>query len=153
MFSYPGFDSLQGIPILPVDLEPTAIAISSDDILAVGGVHGRISLVRIVPDSQADPLTISQPGAAPVRGLDWSDDGKRLAAISNAPESKIAGSAGWLGIWDFGVNEAMLTAEAALQLAFTYPLSDLAFSSDGRWLAGDRRKRRQKNAPPFGSMI
>ena len=135
LFGYPGFDSLQGIPILPVDLEPTAIAISSDDILAVGGVHGRISLVRIVPDSQADPLTISQPGAAPVRGLDWSDDGKRLAAISNAPESKIAGSAGWLGIWDIGANEAMLTAEAALQLAFTYPLSDLAFSSDGRWLA------------------
>ncbi len=135
-YRYPGFDPISIDLRSPAGFQTKAFDLSSDDKLAIGSQAGAVSLVTLDENgSAATTMQLSPllPGA--VRDLDWSADGNLLAAASGDQPSRLAGRGGALVVWQIDNLQAAPRAEATLHFAFPYPLSDIAFSADGRWLA------------------
>lgn len=138
-YRYPSFDPIPTNRYAPDGFQAESFAFGAsaiDDKLAIGGQDGRVSVVRLDEDASASmlmQLSPLLPGS--VRALDWSSDGSRLAAVSGGAGSKLAGPGGELIVWKINDIRAADGAEAALRFAFPYPLTDIAFSANGRWLA------------------
>ncbi|MCY4071015.1 MAG: thrombospondin type 3 repeat-containing protein [Chloroflexi bacterium] len=144
-YRYPGFDPLPPVQYSPDGFGATTLAfggvtdvtgVAIEDKLAIGGQDGRVSVLTLDEDasvSMASQLSPSLPGS--VRALDWSADGGLLAAASGGVDSKLAGPGGELILWKIDDFGAAPSAEATLRFAFPYPLTDIAFSANGRWLA------------------
>ncbi|MCY4021687.1 MAG: SH3 domain-containing protein [Chloroflexi bacterium] len=141
-YRYPGFDPLPANLNAPDGFQATAFAfggvtgVTIEDKLAIGGQDGRVAVVRHDEDASVSmlmQLSPSLPGS--VRALDWSGDGGLLAAASGGGDSKLAGPGGELIVWKINDFRDAPSAEASLRFAFPYPLTDIAFSANGRWLA------------------
>jgi len=147
-YRYPGFDPLPVYRYASGGFGATSFAfgavtgvtgvtgVTIADKLAIGGQDGRVSLLRLDEEasvSMAMQLSPSLPGS--VRALDWSADGSLLAAASGGGDSKLAGPGGELIVWKIDDFRDAPSAAASLRFAFPYPLTDIAFSANGRWLA------------------
>lgn len=135
-FRYPGYDAILIDLRSPDGVQTKAFDFSSDNKLAIGSQTGAVSLVTLDENgSAAATMQLSPllPGA--VRDLDWSADGNLLAAAGGTQPSRLAGRGGALVVWEIDDFQDAPKAEAALHFAFPYPLTDIAFSADGRWLA------------------
>ena len=138
-YRYPGFDPLPTNRYAPDGFQAASFAFGGETIedkLAIGSQDGRVSLVTLDEEasvSMAMQLSPSLPGS--VRALDWSSDGSLLAAASGGQPSKLAGPGGELIVWKIDDSRGAPGAEASLRFAFPYPLTDIAFSANGRWLA------------------
>ncbi|MDE2857883.1 MAG: thrombospondin type 3 repeat-containing protein [Chloroflexota bacterium] len=150
-YRYPGFDPLpvyrypaDGFAAASFAFSPVPDAADVADVtgvkivdkLALGGRDGRVSVLTLAEDASVSTLlqlSPSLPGA--VRALDWSPDGGFLAAASGGGDSKLAGPGGELIVWKINDVRDAPSAEASLRFAFPYPLTDIAFSANGRWLA------------------
>ena len=138
-YRYPGFDPLPANRYAPDGFQAASFAFGGETIedkLAIGSQDGRVSLVTLdeeAPVSMLMQLSPSLPGS--VRALDWSSDGSLLAAASGGLPSKLAGPGGELIVWKVDDFRGAPGAAAWLRFAFPYPLTDIAFSANGRWLA------------------
>ena len=138
-FRNPGFDPLPASQHAPDGFRTMSFAFASattDDTLAIGSQDGRVSVVTLDADAAVSmAMQLSPLLSGSVTALDWSGDGGRLAAASGGPDSKLAGPAGELIVWKIDDLQNAPRAEAALRYAFPYPVTDIAFSANGRWLA------------------
>ena len=136
VFDYPAFGLVLSSATLPDDLRATAIAFSPDErYLALGTEDGGVYLVDPSAEIPATGVYLPQEHASPLRALAWSSDGVRLATASGAAHSQIAGADHMLLLWHLGDENDIAAAELKLRYAFPYPLTNLAFSADDRWLA------------------
>lgn len=138
-YRYPGLDPLALDLNLPDGFRATAFAFggaANRDKLAIGSHDGRVSHVALPVDAGGSTtLPLSPPLPGSVRALAWSGDGGRLAAAGGGPPSKLAGLGGELIVWQIDDSRDAPAADVSLRFAFPYPLTDIAFSADGRWLA------------------
>ncbi len=135
-YRYPGFDPISIDLRSPAGFQAKAFDLSSDDKLAIGSQAGVVSLVTLDEyGSAAATMQLSPLLPAAVRDLDWSADGSLLAAASGDQPSRLAGRGGALVVWEIDDSQDALKVVARLHFAFPYPLNDIAFSADGRWLA------------------
>ena len=138
-YRYPGFDPFPVNRNSPDGFLATAFAFGGrthDNKLAIGSQDGRVSLVTLDEDASvlmATQLSPLLPGA--VRALDWSDDGRRLAATGGGGDSKLSGRGSELIVWKIDDLLDAHGADVSLRFAFPYPVTDIAFSANGRWLA------------------
>ena len=135
-YSYPDFKPLPVHLGLPNDFTANAIAFNIDDNLAIGSQDGRVVLVKLDEvASVSNMMHLSPSLSRPVKALAWSSDGSRLAAASGGLISKLAGHGGELVVWKVNDLADDLRADALHHFAYPYPLTDIDFSADGRWLA------------------
>ena len=124
IYSYPDFENISAAYHLPADLDATAIAFSAADrFLAIGGRGGRVYIV----EREADGAYLPQSHMNPVRALAWSRQGHQLASASDSSQD----SKSTLKVWHLHDSPPRLF----INYSFPYPLTDLAFSADGSWLA------------------
>ncbi len=113
----------------------SAMAFSPDERwLALGDVNGGIRLHDNQGASPASQARFMRQLDGPIRALNWSRAGDKLAAISGAEELTLARRAGTLKVWTIDAS-APENSRLALHERFPYPLTALAFSADDRWLA------------------
>ncbi len=109
----------------------TAIAFHPDgDALAIGAASGAVSSFRLTAAGPASDELRLGALAGPVRALAWSQSGEWLAAVSGAEAGQRSRSAGRLKLWQIAEPPQL-----ALHYSYPYPLTAVAFSADGRWLA------------------
>ena len=104
----------------------------TEQVLALGGDAGRVTLLALRADSAIASQRHLGGLSGPVTGLAWSATGGKLAAISGDERLKLARQSGTLKTWDFSDDEP---ARVHMHYSFPYPLTAVAFSRDGRWLA------------------
>ena len=120
----------------------SAMAISADgNWLALGDGAGQIRLM----DMESGSTVSLGELAGPVRGLAWSGAGDRLAAISGDDKLTLARRAGALRAWHLEAA-APQTSQISADFHFPYPLTAVAFSHDGRWLAVSGESQRHGRA-------
>ena len=135
-YSYPDFKPLPVRLGLANDFQANAIAFNMDDNLAIGSNDGRVVLVKLDEGASVSRMMHLSPTlSGPVQALAWSSDGSRLAAASGGRTSKLAGRVGELIVWGVDDPADDLGADSLHHFAYPYPLTDIAFSADDRWLA------------------
>lgn len=133
LFSAPGFQPIGADLTLPAPA--SAIAFSPDESwLAVGSSDGGVALIELMPAWSVGQTIELGEQAGPVRALSWNRAGDKLAAVSGAEALKLARQAGTLKVWQIDASAPEPSA-LALHYRYPYPLTDVAFSRDGRWLA------------------
>ena len=133
-YNYPTFQNVDNLYNLPDTLQPSAIAFSADDkFLAIGNEDGRIYVLELRDGEYTDGGYLPQTHTSPIEAVTWSQEGYQLASASGFSETPIAGAEWTLKVWDMtaGIDSATL----GINYAFPYPLSDVAFSADGKWVA------------------
>ena len=134
-YDYPTFENVDARYNLPDTLEPTTLAFSADDkFLAIGNEDGRIYLVELGEGASIGGTYLPQSHTSPVRALTWSQEGTRLASVSGFSETSTAGAEWTLKVWDV-TAESQSPPTLFINYAFPYPLTDVAFSMDGTWVA------------------
>jgi WD40 repeat protein len=134
-YSYPTFDNVDALYNLPDSLQPSAVAFSADDrFLAIGNKDGQVYVVELEDGGFIGGSYLPQSHTSPVRALSWSHDGYKLASVSGFSEVPIAGAEWTLKVWDISAG-IQSPPNMFINYAFPYPLSDVAFSSDGTWIA------------------
>ena len=136
IYAYPAFELLLTSDFRPESPQPSVIEFSPDGrFLALGTEDGQVYLLGLSGSELfiADEL----PGRhdAPVRALAWSRDGTKLASASGLAGNHVASDKHSLQLWHISGARDAVAAELQLTYAFPYPLTDLAFSDDDRWLA------------------
>ncbi len=131
IYDYPDFENISDAYHLPADLDATAMAFSADRFLAIGHRDGRVYMAEF----EGDGSYLPQSHINPVRALAWS--GHQLASASDSGQ----GSRATLKVWHLHDSPP----RRFINYSFPYPLADLAFSADGRWLAvtGESSARQQ----------
>ena len=120
----------------PDDFQIKAFDFGADDELAIGSQAGQVELITLGEQAAVATRTQLSPLlSGSVQALDWSKNGRLLAAASRVQPSKLALPDSELVVWKIEGLAADPQAEAAFHFAFPYPLTDIAFSEDGRWLA------------------
>ena len=112
----------------------SAIAFSPDERwLAVGDSEGGVAFIDLTAPLSAESIALGDQAGA-IRALAWSSAGDKLAAISGDDSLKLERRAGTLKVW---AVEESAPAQPRVQSHshFPYPLTAVAFSADGRWLA------------------
>lgn len=136
LYEYPDFAPALSDGAIPADLRATALAFSPDErYLALGTDDGRVYLHGFSNTGESESIFLNERRASPARALAWSNDGAQLAAASGALDSQVAGAENMLAIWDYDAGDDTAIAQPRIRYAFPYPLTDLAFSADDRWLA------------------
>ena len=136
IYAYLAFELLLTSETILENLRPVVIAFSPDGrFLALGTEDGQVYLVGL----SGSELVIADglPGRHddPVRALAWSRDGTKLASASGSARNPVAGNKHTLNLWHIRGPRDAVELELQLTYAFPYPLTDLAFSDDDRWLA------------------
>ena len=132
IYDYPDFENISGAYHLPAGLDATAMAFSAADrFLAIGHQDGRVYIAEF----EGGGVWLPQSHMNPVRALAWS--GHQLASASDSSQ----GSPATLKVWHLHDSPP----RRFINYSFPYPLADLAFSADGRWLAvtGESSARQQ----------
>ena len=135
LIKLPGFMTLDTSGLSSETGEIRAIAFSPDGrYLALGSGGDRVSVTALSADGTVTMPQALGELAGPVRGLAWSAAGDKLAAISGDEGLKLARRAGTLKLWDVASGSSE-SSRLQLHYSFPYPLTAVAFSRDGRWLA------------------
>ena len=147
IFQYPALTLIPGSADLLGELRVTAIAFSPDETwLALGAQDGRVILAQIRDGALHSALTLPQRLEGPLRALAWSNDGNWLAAAGGARDQIRAGANNALPLWQFDRDAGDAQPILQRHYAFPYPLTDLAFSRDDRWLAVTGESARRNRA-------
>lgn len=144
-YRYPGFDPRPAVQYAPDGFQARSFAFgagtgesggTTEDRLAIGAGDGRVSVLTLDKDASVSMLRQLSPSlSGAVKALAWSGDGELLAAASGGEDSKLARPDGELIVWKINDLRDASSAEVSLRFAFPYPLTDIAFSANGRWLA------------------
>lgn len=136
LYDYPDFQPVPNDGAIPDDLRATALAFSPDErYLALGTDDGRVFLLGLLNNGESESYFLHQRHKSPIRALAWSNGGAQLAAASGALKGQIAGAKNMLTVWVYDAEDDIANSQPKLRYAFPYPLTDLAFSADDRWLA------------------
>lgn len=135
LFHPPSF-AAAGPPYTLADGERiSAFAFSPDERwLALGAADGTIVVLPLAAYGSAGTSQNVGSLASAVTALAWSPAGTALAATSGDEALKPARYAGELKLWTLMPAGGPHTA-AEFHYSFPYPLTALAFSADGAWLA------------------
>ena len=146
IYRLPDFAPVEAGLGLPAEFAARAIAFSHDDrATAIGGANGRVYIADLRPTASGADAALLGKQAGAIRALTWSPAGDKLAVVSGDENQRIARRAGTLKLWDVNASDAT-QRQLLLHYTFPYPLTAVALSADGRYLAVSGESTKSKRA-------